>query len=71
MQTFSLSENNGQFIYPNFTGIQQISSNMMLSGQSLSAFASGEKAEFNERTFEKQDIIILSSLNYSSGSGDS
>ncbi len=70
MQPFILA-NDAQFIYPNFTGIPNISSNIIFSGKSVSAFASGEKAEFNEKNLRKARDYYLSSLNYSSGSGDS
>jgi signal transduction histidine kinase len=63
--------NDGHFIYPNFTGIPQISSTKMLSDRSVSVFTAGEKAEFNEKNLRKARDSYLSGLNYSSGSGDS
>lgn len=70
IQPFILG-NEGQFIYPNFTGIPKISSPMKLSERSVSTFTVGEKAEFNEKNLRKARDNYLSSLNYSSGSSDS
>lgn len=70
MQPFILG-NGGQFIYPNFTGIPQISFTKMISKRSVSVFAAGEKAEFNEKNLRKARNNYLLSLNYSSGRSDS
>ena len=69
-QPFILNDN-GQFIYPNFSGIPEGQSVIELSGRFFSAFTAGEKAEFKEKNLRKARDFYLSGLSYSSGSSDS
>ena len=48
IQPFIL-KNNGQFLYPNFIGIPENPSGKKFSGRFISAFKTGEEAEFAEK----------------------
>ena len=69
-QPFILNKE-GSFLYPNFSGIPQISPDIRPSDKFISAFIAGEQAEFNEKNLRKARNNYLLSLNYSSGRIDS
>lgn len=69
-QTFIMT-NNGQFIYPNFTGIPEDKPAVMLSERFISAFNAGEKVEFTGKDIRKAKDNYLMCLNYSVASNDS
>ena len=52
-QAFIL-ENNGDFLYPNFTGISETLPAQKFSNRFKTAFRKGEKAEFAEDNFHKR-----------------
>jgi signal transduction histidine kinase len=70
IQPFIL-KNNGQFLYPNFIGIIENPPEIEFSGSFISAFRTGEEAEFAEKNPGKAKGHYLSCLGYSKGSNDS
>jgi len=70
LQAFILN-NNGEFIFPYFTGIPENTLNPILSNKFKAAFGQGEKAEFAEEDPEKAEKHYLSCLSYSTGDSDS
>jgi len=70
IQAFIL-KNNGEFIFPNFTGIPEKVERPILSERFKSAFGQGEKAEFAEKDPEKARKHYLFCLDYSTGEIDS
>ncbi|MDO9579278.1 MAG: HAMP domain-containing sensor histidine kinase [Bacteroidales bacterium] len=70
IQPFIL-KSNGQFIYPNFTGLSINLSAPTISERFSSAFNEGETAEFAEKDSEKAKKYYLSCLDYSTGNIDS
>ncbi|MCK4990893.1 MAG: hypothetical protein KAS29_10425, partial [Bacteroidales bacterium] len=70
IQAFILG-GNGEFIFPNFTGIPENAPRPILSARFRAAFEQGEKAEFGEKDPEKARKHYLSCLAYSSADSDS
>ncbi|MRR21390.1 HAMP domain-containing histidine kinase [bacterium] len=61
----------GRFLFPNFAGIEQDRNQTGFSGQFISCFREGEKAEFKMENLQKARENYLSSLGYATGSRDS
>ena len=70
IQPFILKKN-GQFLYPNFTGITENPAGSTLSTRFSSAFRTGEEAEFAEKNPGKAKGYYLLCLGYSTGRNDS
>jgi len=70
IQPFILKKN-GEFLYPNFTGIPENQPEAKYSDRFRSALSSGENAEFAEKNPEKAKGFYFSCLYYSTGSSDS
>lgn len=70
IQSFIL-KSDGQFLYPNFTGIPEGPSEKEFSDRFNTAFRFGEEAEFAEENPAKAKGHYLSCLGYSKGSNDS
>jgi signal transduction histidine kinase len=64
-------KNNGQFLYPNFTGIPENLPEIKLSSGNKSTFRKGEEAEFAEKNPGKARNYYLVCLSYSTGGRDS
>jgi signal transduction histidine kinase len=64
-------KSDGQFLYPNFTGIPESPSGKEFSDRFKTAFRFGEEAEFAEENPAKAKGHYLSCLGYSKGSNDS
>jgi signal transduction histidine kinase len=70
IQAFIL-KNNGEFIFPNFTGIPENLLRPIHSARFKAAFELGEKAEFAEKDLVKAKGFYLSCLSYSTVWSDS
>lgn len=70
IQAFLLT-NNGEFIFPNFSGIPEHSRQQFLSAQFLAAFELGENAEFAENAPDKARDYYLACLGHATGEADS
>jgi signal transduction histidine kinase len=70
IQPFIL-KNNGQFLYPNFTGITENPAGSKLATRFRLAFRTGEEAEFAEKDPGKAKGYYLLCLDYSTGRNDS
>ena len=70
IQPFIL-ENNGDFLYPNFTGISDNITKQKFSNRFKSAFKEGEKAEFAENNLKAARENYLQCLQISTGKIDS
>jgi len=66
-----LLKNNGQLLFPNFSGIPELSLTSILSNKFTVAFEQGEKGEFSENDPEKARNYYQSSLDQSTGASDS
>jgi signal transduction histidine kinase len=70
LQSFIL-KNDGQLLYPNFIGIPENQSKKEFSGRFISAFRTGEVAEFAEKNPGKAKVYYLSCLSNATGGSDS
>lgn len=70
IQSFILA-NNGDFLYPNFRGIDATKSEPKLSGRFKTAFSKGENAEFAENNLKAAKENYIQCLQVSTGAFDS
>jgi signal transduction histidine kinase len=70
VQAFLL-KNSGQFIFPNFYGIPELSATPILSDKFTVTFEEGEKAEFSENDPLRARYYYQSCLSLSTGTSDS
>jgi len=70
IQSFILA-NNGDFLYPNFRGIEAAQSAPKLSNRFKTAFSKGEKAEFAESNLNAAKANYIRCLKISTGAFDS
>ncbi|MBW6535940.1 MAG: HAMP domain-containing histidine kinase [Mariniphaga sp.] len=70
IQSFILA-NNGDFLYPNFRGIEVAQSAPKLSSRFKTAFSKGEKAEFAESNLNAAKANYIQCLTISTGAFDS
>ena len=70
IQPFIL-KNDGRFLYPNFIRITENTPEIEFSGRFISAFRTGEEAEFAEKDPEKAKGFYMSCLRHAIGGNDS